>query len=826
MQFFDTYASDSFCDEMVDKNRNVRAHWKNLAAHLERLSVEELEGKQAEIAWHLEDNGVTYNVYNDPEGEGNRPWSLDPIPFMITKEEWKSVKQGIKQRAKLLNFILKDLYGERLLLKENIIPAEVIFTHKGFLSAADGMGLREDFQLYFYALDLARGPDGKMWVINDRTQAPSGLGYAIENRLTMNIAAKDFYEDHEVKKLFPFIEEYKKLLKKLTKGDTSKAALLTPGPHNETYFEHAYLSSFLEINLVQGDDLLCKNGSVWLKSLSGLKPIQTLVKRLDDRFCDPLELLEDSKLGVAGLVDCVRQGNLAMINPIGSAIVENIGLNPFMERICRFFLNEELILPQIATWWCGQEKELTFVMENFENFILKKIDKTESIQTYLVKNLSEAMKEKLQKSVLDNPHQYVAQEAIDFSTTPFYGNGKIEPRNAVIRAYALKKNENYTVMNGGLVRVSASKDALLVSSQKGGTSKDLWILGEDKKNENLPNYAALPFIDASLNTLPTLKAENLFWLGRYLSRAIHTLRLMRYTVKKMTDFHHYEGSVSQESKRTLQKALTHVTMTYPGFLDEETAQNPLLEIASLMKDVHKQGSLAFTLERLGNANLSVKSLLAIEAWKLFEQMQKEWKQFTKKPNTPVRSMLSELDKVLLYLVAYKELVEESMYKEQGLIVYDIGFKLESALLTLSKARSLLCFKHDKAVTYDILEAFLSSSESFNAYRTQYKSSLQLENVVEFLILNPHFPKSVAYVTQALLEDLKALPKRKTYLSAYEEPIFQAYSTLTLSNLASLMLLDENESFYTALDRLLTQLSEHFSLCSVELSKTYFSHYDE
>jgi len=826
MNFLDTYTSASLFDEMLDEGLVVREHWKALLERLESMSGEELESKQAEITWHLEDNGVTYNVYNDPEGNGNRPWSLDPIPFVIAKEEWKEIKKGIKQRAKLLNLILKDLYGEQTLLKENIIPSEVIFGHKGFIPAVHNFGLMENFQLYFYALDMARGPDGKMWVLNDRTQAPSGLGYAVENRLTMNIVSKDLYPEHEIKKLLPFIEEFKKLLKKLSNGDMSKAALLTPGPLNETYFEHAYLSSFLEMNLVQGDDLLCKNGALWLKSLSGLKPINTLLRRLDDRFCDPLELRNDSKLGVAGLVDSLRAGNLSMINPIGSAIVENIGLNPFMERICHYFLNEELLLPQIATWWCGQSLELEYVLNHFDHLIIKKIDRTEAIQTHLVKKLSTEMKIQLKNSIIQNPHQYVAQEEINFSTTPFYANGKIEPRNAVVRAYALKKNDNYTVMNGGLVRVSSSKDALLVSSQKGGTSKDLWILGEDNKIDMSSIFTSLPYVDVSIHNMPTLKAENLFWLGRYLSRTITSIRLIRYAIKKLMNLNHYEGGISYESLSILEKSLTHLTMTYPGFLDEEIAKNPLNEIQSLLKDKSKQGGLSFTMEMLANANMSIKSLLAIEAWKLFDKMQKEWKSFIRKTNSPTRTILSELDKLLLYLMAYKELVEESMFKEQGLILYDIGFKIESALLMISKARSMLCVKHERSVSYDVLEGLLHSCESFNAYRTQYKSSLQLENVLEFLIFNPQFPKSIAYITNELLEDLKALPKSKKYLSSYETPIFQAFSSLKLTNVSSLMQLEEGEGVYGALDAFFATLTKHFSLCSLELSKTYFSHYDE
>lgn len=830
MHLFEHYFLGSSYDEMFHPDGTVREHWRSVHEYISRAGADVLEAKQSEIEWHMEDNGVTYNVYNNPDGNNNRPWTLDPIPFVITQEEWSEVKRGIKQRAKLLNLILRDLYGEQKLLKENIIPPEVIFGHKGFSPEVYNFGFKEHFNLYFYALDLARGPDGKMWVISDRTQAPSGLGYAVENRLTMNMISKELYPTIESKKLSLFVEEFKKLLKKLTHGDTAKAALLTPGPHNETYFEHSYLSSFLEINLVQGDDLLTKNGSLWLKSLSGLKPINTLLRRVDDRFCDPLELLNDSKLGVSGLVDTLRQGHLSMINPIGSAIVENAGLNPFMSRICKYFLDEELILPQIATWWCGQKHELDYVLEHLEHLIIKKIDRTETMKTYIAKYLSTEALAQLRETLCSNPDQYVAQEEISFSKTPCYDNGRIEPRNAVIRAYSVKNDTGYSVMNGGLVRLSVAKDALLVSSQKGGKSKDLWILGMDKKSDANAIFKTLPYLDLSIKHMPTLKAENLFWLGRYLARSIATTRLIRYIIKKMIHAHRYESSSSKEAQLILQKALTHLTMTYPGFLessdDDTERKDPLKEITSLVKDTYRQGSLSFTISMLGNANIAVKSLLAIESWKLFDKMQKEWNGFIYKTHHSSQTLLHELDKELIYLMAYKELVEESMVSDQGSVLYTIGFKIESALLLISKARSMLCLKLEKSAAYDVLEAILGSCESFNAYRTQYKSSLMLENVVEFLLLNPHFPKSLTHIADELLHAFKTLPKAKKYLSSYEEAIFKAHALLRLSNLTTLMSLEADSSVYQELDTLLSDLSELFSHASTEFSKTYFSHYDE
>ncbi|MCX6077321.1 MAG: circularly permuted type 2 ATP-grasp protein [Campylobacterales bacterium] len=831
MPIFDSYVLKSSCDEMFNREKKVKEPWKEVAESLKSVGFETLQERQSEIDWLLEDNGVTYNVYNSIDGNTNRSWSLDPIPFVISELEWSEITKGLQQRAKLLNLILKDLYSEQKLIKENIIPAEVIFSHKGFSPEVYNFGLKENFNLYFYATDLARGPDEKMWVINDRTQAPSGLGYAIENRLTMNVIAKELYPNIETKKLFSFLEEFKNMFKKFKLNEDSVAALLTPGPYNETYFEHSYLSSFLNIELVQGEDLLTKNGSLWLKNLGGLKRVDTLIRRVDDRYCDPLELKNSSKLGVAGLVDVMRQDNLNMINPVGSAILENIGLNPFMEKASQYFLNETLILPQIATWWCGQEKELEFVLENLDKLIIKRIDRTESVQVYFCKKMSETEREELKSLLLQSPNQYVAQEEISFSTVPYYANNTIEPRSATIRTFSLKSDDEYSVMNGGLVRVSSIKDALLVSSQKGGTSKDLWILGKEEKEINFVNmFENAKYSDTLINNLSTLKAENLYWLGRYLSRLITTTRFVLHIVKKMTNFYRYEGMISKESQEILQKALTHLTMTYPGFFSDENRKKlertPMIEISSVVKDGSRQGSLSFTFSMLSNTNINLKDILAIDSTKVYEKMKKEWSGFAKKTTHSNISMANELERMLIYMLAYKGLVKESIYKEQGLILYDIGYNIESALLFISKARSILCWHVEKSVEYDILEGLLNSVESFNAYRAKYKSSLLLENVIEFLIFNRQFPKSLAYRTEELMRALKLLPKSKDSLSSYEKPMAEANLLLQSLNIKEMMKRNDNETLYFEFNTALSKLSELYIACSDEFSKTYFSHYDE
>jgi len=386
-------------------------------------------------------------------------------------------------------------------------------------------------------------------------------------------------------------------------------------------------------------------------------------------------------------------------------------------------------------------------------------------------------------------------------------------------------------MNGGLVRVSENKDSLLVASKHGSISKDLWILGEDEIKINLSNILThTPYVETSIETISTLKASNLFWLGRYLARAISTTRLLINIIKKITNFYRYEVMISKESQIILHNALTHMTKTYPGFIDINNQENldifPMVEITSVIKDTNRPGSLSFTLSMLSNTNVNLKDLLTIESWKLFETMQKEWNEFSYRKGDSTLVVASELDKFLIYLMAYKELVNESIFKEQGLILFEIGYQIEDALLLISKARSILCLKVAKTIRNTLLEGMLNSMESFNAYRSHYKSSLNLENVIDFLLLNKQFPKSLAYVTDKLLNDFKLLPKSQIISTPYKKVLIEAQELLKTVDVKSITKIKEDEGVYVELDTILLKLSDLFLACSNEFSNKYFAHYDE
>jgi uncharacterized circularly permuted ATP-grasp superfamily protein/uncharacterized alpha-E superfamily protein len=825
MDLFDNCRLNSSFDEMFNSNGAIKGHWLEIANALEKAGIKQLEQKQFEIDWRLEDNGVTYNIYNDPDGI-NRKWNLDPIPFVLKEEEWDKVTRGLKQRAKLLDLIFKDIYSEQKLLKDGIIPPEIIFSHKGFIPEIVGFKNKDYYSLKFYAADISRGPDGKFWLINDRTSAPSGLGYAIENRLTMNSIANELYPNINTKKLASFIDGFKKMLKTSTKKQQENPliVLLTPGPHNETYFEHSYLSAFLDLALVQGEDLLARDNQIWLKNLNGLRKVDGILRRVDDRYCDPLELKNDSQLGVTGLLNVARNDNISIINPMGIGILENHGLNPFMKNICKYFLNEELILPQIATWWCGQESELEYVLKNITTLIIKKIDKTEKVETYIGKNLMNQDIEKLKEKIKLFPQAYIGQEHINFSTVPSFTGNEIEPRNAILRSFSYLGENGYEVMNGGLVRVAASKDSLMFSGQKMGYSKDLWILGTDDAKVINP-LSQRVYIDSKLENISTKRAENLFWLGRYINRAIITSRMVRFSLKNMINIHKLEGLDNTNLiSKILNNAITHLTMTYPGFLElkDNTTIN---EMVSIIKDKTRVGSLTFTLNMLSNSNINVKNLLTIDAWRIFDKMHKNWYSYTMQKNQPVREHINQINNLLIYLMAYKELIDESIFKEQGLILFDIGGKIEVSLLLVSKLRSLLTMKHEKMLQYEVIDSLLNSYESYNSYRAYYQSSLDLSNVIEFLIFNAKYPKSLIYIITELLGNLKELPKQKNsdYLSSCEEPIFKIYSKIKLSNPATLLKIDDKQFLYEELDSFLSEISVLLIKSSDELTNTYFSH---
>ncbi len=824
-EYFKSYEISSN-DEMFNKDGSVKEHWEILAQNLNELNTEELVQKQFEIDWLLKDNGVTYNIYTDRYTK--RKWYLDPIPFILNKEEWANLTAGIEQRARLFDRIFKDIYGEQKLLKEGIVPAEIFYQDTHLIREVYGFD-KDYFNLYFYAADLSRGPDGQFWVVSDRTNSPSGLGYAIENRLTINTVNGDLIKNIHIHRISKFIDGFKRSISKYTNQEDPYVVMLSPGPYNETYFEQSYLANILDFELVRGEDLLVKDSTLYLKNLKGLKKVDIIIRRVDDKFCDPLELKNDSQLGVPGLLKVLREGNALMINPIGIGVLENLGINPFMNNICKYFFDEPLKIPQIATWWCGQAKERKYVLENIDQLIIKSIDKYDPEDMYICSNLDHTQIEQLKSRIEKNPFKFIAQEKIEFSSTPSFTGKTIDSRKNSVRIFCYKDDENYHVMDGGLVRISSDKDTFIVSNQKGGGSKDLWILSdqEDLVSPLLPQMSIIDE-ELSLASLTTKKAENIFWLGRYLQRSIISARVIRLYLKKLMQ------NKRSEDIKTLSigikiygQAITHLTMTYPGFLEKKV--DTFKELNSILKDINRVGSFSFTLSMLSNVNINIKNLLSSETSKVFDKLESRWYEHAESTKINYIEHAEALDDTSLYLSAYKELVQESISFEQGLVFYEIGSNVEMALLFISKMRSLATMRYKKHIEYEVLQFLLLSYEGLNAYKSLYKSNITLPMVIDFLIFQKNYPKSLFNIIKNLKELMETLQEDeilKPSSKIVQESIDNIYEKLQSIDKEILIQKNNDQYVYPKLDSFLNDISTLLIQFSNEFIKNLFAHYYE
>ncbi|UAM99410.1 circularly permuted type 2 ATP-grasp protein [Polaribacter litorisediminis] len=834
---FQKYFSDfKDYDEVLKSDMSINPNWTKLLTNFAQIGADDLAEKQNQIDWLLAENGVTYNVYNDPKGL-NRPWNLNIIPFIIEQKEWKGIEKGLQQRAELLNLILTDIYGKRELIKNKIVPPEIIYAHRGFLRNCDQIKYNTSKNLLIHSADLARGPDGRMWVVNDRSEAPSGMGYALENRFSIRRTVPNLFNHINVEQPSSYFKDFHQLL--IDAATNSKEnptiVILTPGPHNETYFEHAYLSSFLGYPLVKGYDLIVRDNKVFLKTLKGLIQVDVVLRRVDGAYTDPLELKGDSYLGVAGLLNVVRKQNVSILNPIGSGVLENPGLIPFMNSICKYFLKEDLILPQIASWWCGQEKERNFVLENLEKFVVKPIDRTNREHIYFCEVMSKKELTALKKQILSRPYHYVAQEKISFSTAPNFHNNSLEPRKVVCRTFSVAKKDAYSVMPGGLVRVASEKEELRVSNQRGGTSKDFWITNSDSQeqsyNKRFHWHPSTSNSFSSIENLPSNIAENLFWSGRYLARTLVTARYTRMVLNKMVDVQFSKLDADAKSLDILFQSITHLTSVFPGFTGEnkkKALKDPLTEISIILFDNNKVGSLANSISSFSNSYYSLRNLWSKDMWRVFESMRKEWNDFKPENRKKIKSLVKLLDSIITKLIAFIGLIEESILVEQGLLLYFIGLQMEFSMMTIDKSRALLVVKHEEDVEYEILESLLDSHESLNIYRYSFKSYLNLENTINLILLDKSYARSLKYQLNRIKKDISKLPEKNIPIELTNSYLQISKACDLIENTNSLKLVSTRNEQYTRanLDTLLADLSSLIHDTTVSITDTYFNHSDQ
>ena len=739
----------SVYDELSADGMTPRPQWAPIIDSLQEIGSAELERRRQRAERRIVENGVTYNIYSDPQG-ANRPWRIDLVPLIIQAEEWRYIEAGVIQRAQLLNLILEDLYGSQKLIFENRLPAELLYANPAFLRPMAGVEIPKQSYLHLLAVDLARSPSGRWWVLADRTQAPSGAGYALENRLIVADAHPDLFRNSNVERLTPFFRAQRDALVALSGRAQPRIVLLTPGPFNETYFEHSYLARYLGFTLVEGADLTVRDRRVYLKTVDGLQQVDVILRRVDDSFCDPLELRGDSYLGVAGLVDAIVAGNVRVANALGSGVIETAAIMPFLPGLSRHILGESLKLPSVATWWCGEDYALEWVMEHLESVVIKPAFPSRPMEPVFGAELAKAEKRQLVDKLRSRPFDYVAQEQVALSAAPVLDGGTLFSRSTVLRTYVVNTGSGWIAMPGGLARVAGAESSV-VSMQRGGHSKDTWIIsaGAIETFGNTPPVRGRPLeLRPTAADLPSRAADNLFWLGRYVERAENKARILR----TLTTHVRRAASAELDSLLRLYRCLDCSSSTLPK-RRKAAARELEDEIVSLMKDSKRGDSLASTVSEVqrvgGNARerLSIDMLRVIGALPDAVQVE-DYVLFGEYP--------AVLNGCLELLSAFSGMERENITRGPGWLFLNLGRRLERAVQCTRQVREIAAPLGERE--WPFLEYLLEVADSSMTYRARYYTTMQPVAVLDVLMADPANPRSLDFQVSHLADLYGKLPQ--------------------------------------------------------------------
>jgi len=760
-------------DELLAAPGRPRAHWDTFVRALAERSEREVSDTLSLTERQIREHGITYNVYADAQGV-HRPWQVDPIPLVLPADEWAAIAAGIEQRAELLDRVLGDLYGAQSLLKGGAIPPAVVFGHRGFLAAAEGFVPAGGRHLLQYAADLARSPDGRWWVVADRTQAPSGSGYALENRLVVSRVFPQMFRELPVQHLASFFDALRSsLLQWAPRGDGApRIVLLTPGPYNETYFEHALLARYLGFALVEGNDLTVRDDRVWLKTISGLERVHAIVRRQDDDYCDPLELRSDSALGVAGLTDVARRGNVLLANALGSGVLESGALLGYLPELSRALLAEPLVLPSIATWWLGERAAFDDAWRRPERLIVKPIERSPHEPSIAVGQLSAAEREALRRRIEERPQHFVAQEWVHVSQAPVLegkSSGALAARTVGLRVFAVATPSGWRVMPGGLTRVAPDEDSPVIAMQRGGRSKDTWVLGDGPVNAEfslLSSTVGTGDLVGADATLASRAAENLFWLGRYGERCDATARLLRVAIAQLLD----DGGSRAGAPPTYLLA-ERLGVVDPG--RRAPGRSPARALRRAAH--HPEGALAQRLASLSRVAFSLRDRMSVDHWRTLNRLLAD-PALQREPALPMT--LVWLDRAVTALMTLSGFVLDGMTRGVGWRFVSIGRRVER-LATMCSTLQVATVEgrmHE-------LDWLLDLADSSVTYRSRYLAAPEWLPVLDMVVRDEANPRSLAFQAKGLAEFIARLEATHgEFASTILAPAHAALRALPLAEL--------------------------------------------
>ena len=732
----------------------------------------DLDGRAERIERRVQEDGASYNVF-DEGAKSARVWPLALLPMLIGADEWRGIERGVIQRAKLLNATLADVYGERRLLDAGLLPAALVFAHPQYLRPMHGVVPLGGVHLHVLAIDLARCPDGLWWVVGQRTQAPSGLGYMLENRLIVAQQFPEAFRDMSVQRLAASFQALLQGLMRLSpQGANARVALLTPGPHNETYFEHAFLARYLGITLVEGGDLTVRDNRVFLKTLHGLERVHVLLRRVGDEYLDPLELRSESGLGVPGLLQAMRAGEVVVANAPGAGWLESPGLSAFWPGVAKQLLGEELLLPATNAWWCGEDEAWRRRQAHLADFVVVPTfpasDTTQAFAPSVVAGLPPAGRETLRARILADPPAHTLQARIRPSEMPVWEDGSLEPRPATLRVFALCDGKgSWQVLPGGLTRVSHRRDGAAdawLSMRSGSASADTWVLtkGEVDTTSLLP----LPIQAADLSqvrwTVTSRSAENLFWLGRYTERAENSVRLARLTLDSLAGY--MRGGSSVEVLRVLDAlARKYGLVGVDVPLAEQGLRLFERSLVQSLLDTQNANSVAYNLQALQSCAQSLRDRLSPEHWQLIQEVGDTFNQrlsdvLASSPTAALSDVIGVLARIDIHLAAITGAQTDRMTRDDGWRLLSVGRQIER-LDFLSNAL-IEGFGHGLPGRDDGFALLLGLFDSTITYRAQFQGRREVPPLLHLLVHDTDNPRSLAWVARTMRERFMKLARHQ------------------------------------------------------------------
>ncbi|HEX4597579.1 MAG TPA: circularly permuted type 2 ATP-grasp protein [Burkholderiaceae bacterium] len=742
-------------DELRDSKGDLRPLWAEFFGRLGSTGFADFDRRAALLARQVREDGITYNVYSDQRDPAHR-WSLDLLPFIVSRDDWAQIEQGIVQRAGLLSEILRDVYGEQRLLKEGLLPPALVFGNPGYLRPLHGTEPIGGRFLHIVGFDLARGPDGRWWVVGQRTQAPSGLGYALQNRILVSRLFADGFRGMHVQRLASsfrgLLETWHRLAPR-DRGEATRIVLLTPGPYNETYFEHAYLARYLGIPLVEGNDLTVRGERLYLRTLHGLQRVHGVLRRLDDAWCDPLELRPDSALGVPGLLQAVRAGQVLVSNAIGSGFLESHAVHGFLPAIARHLLGADLLLPARDTWWCGEEAARKDALEHLDRALIR-ASYPDAIPTLAAD--AEGMPvdlAKVRERIDADPELYTVQSYLPFSQTPTWRNHTLGPRVAVIRTYVVADaSGGWRALPGGLARIGErQKD---VSMQRGGSSADTWVItGGEVDSDTLLDRRSRHDEVARRRIVTSRAAESLFWMGRYTERTDNAVRAVQNVLGAL----HGDEPLMPPVLHAIGRLCAALGLVPTGVPSPATGARVFERtLLGALSDRNEASSVAYDLAALVGNAAQLRDRLALENWQLIDRTARSFAAALPHgdPTRAAEDALPALADVGTGIRAITGVQADGMTRDDGWRLLTIGRQIERLAAT---SATLTCLFETDAVSLEAgFDLALAQFDSTITYRSRHPGRQDLDALIDLLVLDSSNPRAISCTVQLLAHEIAVL----------------------------------------------------------------------